>query len=98
MNFSTKSDLMLILEFTPLEFETKAYAFASQSVCLLEFTPLEFETEKMLKTFKCFGDYQNLLRWSLKPTSQFFIISKTPLEFTPLEFETTYDFYQKQKP
>ena len=35
-----------ILEFTPLEFETRDINFLNGSLRRLEFTPLEFETQK----------------------------------------------------
>ena len=37
-------DSLVGLEFTPLEFETKAKAIINSFFKLLEFTPLEFET------------------------------------------------------
>ena len=35
---------MALLEFTPLEFETKEHVEEAINTFLLEFTPLEFET------------------------------------------------------
>ena len=54
----------------------------------LEFTPLEFET-LIINQEKCFGNNQNLLRWSLKRSPRRRRAKRdTKLEFTPLEFET----------
>ena len=44
MVLSTVRTLVIILEFTPLEFETELGSNFVPNVNILEFTPLEFET------------------------------------------------------
>ena len=43
----------MLLEFTPLEFETRSFCTLLNGLTTLEFTPLEFETHFWICDFKC---------------------------------------------
>ena len=80
----------LLLEFTPLEFETMFWECFELAKIELEFTPLEFETTDFLNP-----EYmqQRIRIYSVGVWNNLDLLidfANGKLEFTPLEFETIF--------